>query len=172
MSVIKKKATKVKKAKPKKPVTKSNITRRRVTREAVVEVLANPELTSRVAQARALRISRKRFWELRREDPTIDKDALTLARQLSIESMAAGFRRLRRIVEYGNDVAAVGAIKLLAQLRGEFVEKREHSGSVDIRDPRLEGFSDEELKAAIDAFGRTRRGGRKTGGGRTTPADG
>jgi len=125
VSVIKKKATKAKKAKPKKPVTKSNVTRRRVTREAVVEVLANPELTSRVEQAKALHISRKRLWELRREDPTIDEDALTLARELSIESMAAGFRRLRRIIEYGNDVAAVGAIKLLAQLRGELTDKHD-----------------------------------------------
>jgi len=125
-SVIKKKVTK---AKPKKAVTKSNVTRRRVTREAVVEVLANSELTSRVAQAKALHISRKRLWELRREDPTIDEDALTLARELSIESMAAGFRRLRRIIEYGNDVAAVGAIKLLAQLRGELTDKHEFAGA-------------------------------------------
>ena len=39
--------------------------------------------------------------------------------------MAAGFRRLRRIVEDGNDVAAVGAIKLLAQLRGELTDKHD-----------------------------------------------
>jgi len=96
-----------------------------VTREAVVEALANPEFTSREAQAKALHMSRETLWRRRRGDPTIDEDALTLARELSIESMAAGFRRLRRIVEDGNDVAAVGAIKLLAQLRGELTDKHD-----------------------------------------------
>jgi len=125
VSVIKKKATKAKKAKPKKVATQRNVDRHSVTREAVVEALANPELTSREAQAKALHMSRETLWRRRRKDPTIDEDALTLARQLSIESMAAGFRRLRRIVEYGNDVAAVGAIKLLAQLRGELTDKHD-----------------------------------------------
>jgi len=122
VSVIKKKATKPKR---KKVATQRNVDGRSVTREAVVEALANPEFTSREAQAKALHMSRETLWRRRRGDPTIDEDALTLARELSIESMAAGFRRLRRIVEDGNDVAAVGAIKLLAQLRGELTDKHD-----------------------------------------------
>lgn len=115
------------KAKPKK-VTKCNVSRARVAREAIVEALANPELKTRAAQAKALRFSRKCLWERRREDPTIDQDALVLAKELSAETMAAGLRRLRCIIEGGNDMAAVSAIKFLAQYRGEFVEKREHAG--------------------------------------------
>ena len=68
--------------------------------------------------------------------------------------------------------AKLKAVELYAKINGLLVEKIEHGGSIEVRDPRLEGIPDETLRAAIFAFGSKRRGGRKTRGGRATPADG
>jgi hypothetical protein len=114
--------------------TKLNPGPRGIDRELIVEALANPELTTRDEQAAALNITREQLWRRRCEDPSIDRDALELAKDRSAETMAAGLRRIRRIiVEGSNDMAAVQAVKFLAQYRGEFVEKREHSGDVTWR---------------------------------------
>ena len=69
-------------------------------------------------------------------------------------------------------MAKLKAIELYAKINGLLVDKIEHGGSIEVRDPRLEGISNETLRAAIFAFGSKTGGGRKAGRCRTTPADG
>lgn len=44
------------------------------------------------------------------------------------------------------------AVELYAKINGLMVDKVEHSGAVEVQDPRLAGFTDDQLKNAITAL--------------------
>ena len=161
------------KKKPKPAVVKRRSIETVVDVERVAAVLAAPEYSTRAVQAKALGVSDRTLqrWLLAR--PEILPRALELAREASAATMITGYRRLGGIVAKGNAQNCIKAMKLLAQLRGDLVEKRELSGAVTLNDPRLAGFTDEQLRNAIGALAALgSRGAGEGGGGRAPRKDG
>jgi hypothetical protein len=162
----KKKKTVVKKdAKAKKPALECPPEKESIDIEAVALVLASPDYTTQKKQAKALGVVDRTLRRWLAKEPGIVQRALEIKREASAAGMITGYRRLEGIIAKGSAKNCIAAIKLLAQLRGDLVEKREFTGTVTVNDPRLnallDGADENDLRGLISGgTGSARPGGR------------
>ena len=104
---------------------KTHRNRKLISREQIINVLASPEFKTREEQAKELGLVRRSLQERLAADTAIFNEVLEIKRKTSADGMAAGYSRLGRIIKQGRDDSAISAIRLLAQLRGELVDRTE-----------------------------------------------